>query len=254
MNLRIQMLLEQIVQNCSECFGDNLIGVYLHGSLAFGCFVWMHSDIDFIVVTRHPPSDIEKEVFISRLLLLDAECPPKGLEMSVVLEKHCRNFVHPCPYELHYSNAHRQSYLEDLPGTCARLCGTDRDLAAHFTVTRSVGIALCGKPVDEVFGAVPANDYFDSLLYDLENARADACEDPVRVILNLCRTLAWKRDGLILSKQQGADRVLLYLPEAYHLLIREAARCYRTGADFPSALLPAASDFADTVLREFFSR
>ncbi|WP_161567304.1 hypothetical protein [Acidilutibacter cellobiosedens] len=30
--------------------GDNLVGIYVHGSIAFGCFHEEKSDIDFIAV------------------------------------------------------------------------------------------------------------------------------------------------------------------------------------------------------------
>lgn len=34
----IETLLKKIVGLCREVFGENLTGVYLHGSLAMGCF------------------------------------------------------------------------------------------------------------------------------------------------------------------------------------------------------------------------
>ena len=88
--------------------------------------------------------------------------------------------------------------------------GLDRDLAAHFTVTRAVGVPLWGAPAADVFAPVPAADYLDSIWYDVEGAEDDILENPVYVILNLCRVLAYLRDGAVLSKAQagnGASRI-----------------------------------------------
>lgn len=52
------------------------------------------------------------------LLELEKEAPPKGFEMSVVLEKYCGSFVYPTPFELHFSNAHLESCRKDLKAYC----------------------------------------------------------------------------------------------------------------------------------------
>ena len=40
----VETLLKKIVGLCREVFGENLTGVYLHGSLAMGCFQPEKSD------------------------------------------------------------------------------------------------------------------------------------------------------------------------------------------------------------------
>jgi predicted nucleotidyltransferase len=40
------------VSKLSEMLGSNLVGVYLHGSLAMGCFNPHASDIDVLVITQ----------------------------------------------------------------------------------------------------------------------------------------------------------------------------------------------------------
>lgn len=240
-------ILERIKADCARIFADNLVGVYVHGSLAFGCFCWENSDIDFIVVTSKPPAPQEKEAFITALLELDAVCPPKGLEMSIVLEKYCRNFVYPTPFELHFSNAHKGKLLSQqsehrIDGQavreyCAAMHGTDKDLAAHFTVLCRAGFALCGEAAASLFGAVPAADYMDSIWGDIENAQEEILENPVYVILNLCRVLAFVREGLVLSKEQGSAWAKEYFARdngeaEWSGLVCRAAECYRSGRIF----------------------
>lgn len=174
------------------------------------------------MVVDEPLTLDEKMELIQVLLDLEWVSPPKGLEMSVVLEKYCRDFVYPTPFELHYSNAHKAGFKAELAGYCEMMHGTDKELAAHFTVTKAVGKVLCGKPIADVFGDVPRADYLDSILEDIKNAPADIEEEPVYMILNLCRVLAYIHHGAVLSKKDGGLWGLDYLPAEYSGLIRAA--------------------------------
>ncbi len=57
----IETLLKKIVGLCREVFGEDLTGVYLHGSLAMGCFQPEKSDIDFLVVLPKPAKREQKK-------------------------------------------------------------------------------------------------------------------------------------------------------------------------------------------------
>lgn len=201
----VEQLLSEVVKGYADILGDNLVGIYLHGSLALGCFTWDKSDIDFIAVVENEPAPFEKAEIIKLLLMLDADAPPKGLEMSVVPRSACERFMYPMPYYLHFSNGHKQSYIDDLEGHIAILHGVDRDLAAHFTVIREVGKTLFGAPISEVFGNVPPSDYLDSILGDIENAEEDILEDPVYITLNLCRIMGYLEGAGVLSKLAGGQ-------------------------------------------------
>ena len=249
-NPRAAAILDRIVADTKAILGDGLVGIYLHGSLAFGCFNWAKSDIDYLTVVEREPTQAQKEALIAAILALDADCPRKGIEMSVVLARDCRQFTHPTPYVLHYSNDYRDRYRADLAGTCAAVHGLDRDLAAHFTVTRAVGVPLWGAPVADVFALVPAADYLDSIWFDVEGAEDDILENPVYVILNLCRVLAYLRDGAVLSKAQGGEWGIAHLPEDADL-IRAALTAYQTDAPFVADIpAPALTAFARARLAE----
>ena len=221
-----QELLQSIRTGFETILAGKLTGIYVHGSLAFGCFQPDKSDIDFIAAVREPLSREEKRKLLSLLLELEAYAPPKGLEMSVVNEKYCRSFTHPCPFELHYSMAHRAWAVRDPDDYCANMNGTDPDLAAHFTVIRAVGITLCGTPVHELFGEIPAHDYLSSLRFDVENAAEGIRTAPVYIILNLCRIAAYRQDGAVISKKAGGEWGLVHLPERFHPLISSALNAY----------------------------
>ena len=129
----------------AQIIGNNLVGIYLHESIAFGCFNPSKSDIDFIVVVNNIPTIKEKEALIQILLDLYEEAPIKRYEMSVVLSKFYREFVYPTPFELHYSIAHLQRCQDNLREYCKSMNGEDKDLAAHFTVFKKAGYAIWGK-------------------------------------------------------------------------------------------------------------
>lgn len=244
-------ILNQISCAYQKILGPNLAGIYVHGSAAFGCFNWNKSDIDFIVVTKTPPAQEQKCELIQVLLNLKKDCPPKGLEMSLVLEEHCRHFSYPARFELHFSNFHMDRCKKDLKGYCASMNGTDKDLAAHFTVVREAGIVLWGKDIPSVFGPVPKNDYLDSIKCDIENAREGIAEEPVYIILNLCRVLAFLQEGSVLSKEQGGLWAKDSLPSVYTPLIEEALGSYRTGKTFSADSLPLR-EFSDYMLELIF--
>lgn len=244
-------ILHQIKEKYRSILGENLTGIYIHGSIAFQCFNWNKSDIDFLVVVNQAPSLSAKESLITALLELDAVCPPKGLEMSVVLESACIDFHYPVPFELHFSNAHKERCKTDLHNYCLSMNGTDQDLAAHFTIIRKAGITLYGKDISQVFSSVPRNDYIDSIKGDIENAVTDISEDPIYVILNLCRVLAYIRDGAVLSKEQGGIWGMENLPPNHHNIIENALGCYR-GSDIFATDNETEKRFAEYMVRQIF--
>lgn len=116
-------LLSVISGEYQAILGENLCGIYVHGSLAFGCFNPVNSDIDFIVVVNEPPTLEQKQGLIQTLLRLNPEATEKGFEMSVVLMRDCLNFSHPTPFELHFSNTHLKRAVENLPEYCRTMHG-----------------------------------------------------------------------------------------------------------------------------------
>ena len=56
----------------------------------------------------------------------------------------------------------------------------------------------------EVFGRVSSEEYFDSIWCDIKDAAEEIADNPVYIILNLCRVLAYKRNGYVFSKQEGS--------------------------------------------------
>lgn len=237
-------LLDRICADFRRILGSNLVGFYVHGSIAFGCFRWETSDVDFLAVAEQPLSHDEKTALIRAILAHTPDAPPKGIEMSVVLKEHTQHFVYPTPFELHFSNAYLRQYTEDADGMCKNLHGADPDLAAHFAVTRKTGLCLYGAPIDEIFASVPRAAMLDSLLLDCGDSADMLMQNPVYFALNLCRAIAFREQNLILSKAGGGEWALAHLPEEYHPAIRSALNAYVSGTPANRDIIENFRDYA----------
>lgn len=242
-----QNLLNSIVENGKQIFQDALTGIYLHGSLAMECFHPVKSDIDFIVVIRNNITDQQKLQFMNHIIKCNKLAPAKGIEFSIVMEKYCRDFLYPTPFELHFSNAHLQWFNDNPNDYIQKMKGTDKDLAAHFKIIKSYGVVLYGASIQDVFADVPREDYIDSILSDIEDAREEILEQPVYIILNLCRIAAFLKDDLVTSKKEGGEWALQNVPAQYHTIVSDALKSYASGNDMHVSDLEA-QEFAGYML------
>ena len=232
------------VEETAATLGDDLVGVYLHGSLALGCFNADRSDVDLLVVSERSLDVEAKRRAILCLLRLSGAARP--IEVSYLRRGDLWPWRHPAPYDLHYSEAWRERYLSDLegggwrewrdPGRDER----DADLAAHVTVVRARGVRLLGAAIADVFPPVPRADYLDSILADLDWSREPArlAASPVYAILNHCRVLRYLRDGAVASKAEGGEWALSQISAEWRGTVAAALAAYRGDAD-EAALAPA---------------
>ena len=218
-------------EKSKEILKDNLVGIYLHGSAVMGCFNPAKSDIDLIVVVKDSVPDSVKKSFMDMVTALNAMGPAKGIEMSVVKQSVCRPFVYPTPFELHFSAAHTDWYKNDPDDYISKMKGEDKDLAAHFTIINHRGKCLNGALIKETFADVPVEDYIDSIWNDIADAEDEIMDNPMYIILNLTRVLAYLKDGLVLSKKEGGEWAFANIPEGYHSLLQNALKEYAEGTE-----------------------
>ncbi|WP_055668705.1 aminoglycoside adenylyltransferase domain-containing protein [Desnuesiella massiliensis] len=247
MDKSIKNILDSIAASYRNILKDNLVGIYVHGSLAMNCFNPNISDIDLLVVIKENLDFNEKRQLIDALLKLDKQGPRKGFEMSILLEEHAKNFKYPTPFVLHFSKEHKEKYERDYSYMCEN--GEDHDLAAHITITTARGICIFGRPIKDVFQAVPKKYYLKSIMCDIENAREDILNSPVYTILNLCRVLYYLREGMICSKKEGGEWAYSSIPIKYTEIIEQALLCYKNTKIF-NYDTEALIDFADFMMKE----
>lgn len=83
--MELQELLNNLVDESKKILGDNLTGIYLHGSAAMGCFHVKKSDIDFIIVVKKELSKKIKRKYMDMLIELNQKAPKKGIEMRLLI-------------------------------------------------------------------------------------------------------------------------------------------------------------------------
>ena len=208
---------------------QNLLDMYLHGSLAPGGFQPGRSDIDVIVVTAQR-IDLETKRLCLELLLRVSKMPCP-LDIRFLVQQDLFPYQHPLLCDLHFSETHRESYQQELrSGTWKDWNGKaqrDTDLTLHLTVLHHSGICLYGKPIAEALPSVPEHDFRDAIIKGFQVAQGDPLHDPISFVLNACRSCAYLHDGAILSKDAGGVLGLAHLLEQYHPLIHEALALYR---------------------------
>jgi streptomycin 3"-adenylyltransferase len=242
-----QNVIDEFTAMSKEIFGAKLTGVYLHGSMAMDCFNPEKSDIDLIIVIESDITDVQKMEFMKQVVKLNEQAPAKGLELSIVKREYCKPFVYPTPFELHFAPPHLQWFKDNPENYVENMKGVDMDLAAHFTIINRYGIVLCGEQIENVIGDVPKKDYADSIWLDVKGASEDIADEPMYMTLNLCRVLAFLKEDLCLSKQQGGKWGIAHISERYHPLILQALNCYKTN-QIMQADLKLAGQFAKEML------
>jgi streptomycin 3"-adenylyltransferase len=225
-------IINKFVNKSQDILKENLKGIYLHGSSVMGCFNPEKSDIDLIVVVNDNMSDAIKKAYMDMVVNLNSYAPAKGIEMSIVRNEVCNPFIYPTPFELHFSAMHLKWYRDNPEDYIRKMNGTDKDLAAHFTIIRKRGKCLYGLPIEDAFAEVPKTDYMDSIWNDIEEAPEEITENTMYLTLNMARVLAFAKDGLVLSKKEGGEWGLKNVPEEYHNLIEDAL------SEYGSSIIP----------------
>lgn len=221
-----QDILDEIIRKSKNIFNQNLTGIYLHGSMAMRCFNPKKSDLDLIVVIEKEIADEQKLRFMEAIIRLNESAPHKGIELSIIKKEYCNDFVYPTPFELHFSSMHLQWFKDNPVDYISKMKGADKDLAAHFMIIKKCGIVLWGAEIERVFSEIPKECYMDSIWSDIENAKEDIKENPIYIILNLCRVAAFVKDNIVVSKKQGGEWGLQNLSPEYKNLILDAVNCY----------------------------
>jgi streptomycin 3"-adenylyltransferase len=242
----------QLVSTLSRELGQRLVGMYLHGSLAMGCFNPNHSDLDLLVITTDRLPLILKRQIIEYLLACSQQ--PQPIEISLLGWAQLRPWRYPPPFDLHYSESWRASYTRDL-ASGQPWDATERhdpDLGAHITIINQRGICLAGAPIAEIFPAVPDQDYRAALAGDIADSLASIATNPVYTILNCCRTYAYIRDRAIFSKAEGGDWAIQVLPAEFRDLVAAALAAYRSDTGQQSFEPHALSSFA-TYMRQILA-
>jgi predicted nucleotidyltransferase len=207
-----------ILKETKHIVKEDMIGFYIHGSLAMGGFNPNKSDIDLLVVTKRPLTVERKRRLVQ--LFLNYSTRPYPIEVSFLNENQLQNWEHPSSFDFHYSEDWRERYNNELTKRVfIQEKIKDNDLAAHITVTYHRGICVEGKPIKEVFPLVPRSHYISSIMSDFQDCLKNVEKNPIYCTLNFLRVYWYLKEGVISSKKEAGEWGLLHLPQEYHSTI-----------------------------------
>jgi hypothetical protein len=212
----VPLLLGALLAGIQMVLGDNLLGMYLRGSLATGDFDSRTSDIDFLVATQQQVRDREF-ARLARMHSKLAQLPNRyaqhveGTYLDCAVVRRFRpHECHPTIYRgepLVVSEHHANWLLERW-------------------VVRTNGVVLFGPPPRSLVDPISVKELQTAVrerLCDWEEW-ANQPEDPdwllpqshqAYVIETMCRALSTIETGVLLSKRQAVAWALSHLPEPW---------------------------------------
>lgn len=217
----VNAVLFDLLEGARLALGEQLIGLYLYGSLASGGFDPQRSDIDFLAVTRRTLS----EEAIQALDALHQRLWQSGAKWAAKLEG--------CYVPLELIRRH-QPHGPDCPTVNEGQFYTG-GLGADWIIQRSTlresGIVLAGPPLPDLIDPVSADELRGAVLGYLWEWWAPMLEDSERLqsreyqayaVLSMCRTLYTLQHGAIASKQVSAAWAKQALDAQFHAVIDQA--------------------------------
>jgi hypothetical protein len=219
---------EEVVGCVRDRLKGNLAGIYLHGSIAFGCFNPRGGDIDLLIVSEREIAHGAKRAIVKCLLRLSMR--PAPVEVTFVSRVRMRQWRYPTPFEIHFSESWRARYTAGLDRTLNRLAKVrDGDLAIQIATARQRGICIYGRSARRVLPKVPEPDLKASVVQDFYWARKRISRAPVYFVLNACRGYGFLETGKIYSKEEGCVWAMGRVPLEYRGVVRAARGAYRRG-------------------------
>lgn len=218
-NIEISSLIEFIRQRIQSIFKDNLLGLYLFGSLSYGDFLPGRSDIDLLAVTQNKTNDSEIAK-ISKLYNEIGQKYPKWkgrVECSFTPEYMLKEVLPPKEPRPYFGE---KFYKKATYGS---------EWLINNYLLQQYGITLYGPDFNELTNPIRVEDVQEACVRDLIQEwktklnEPDFFENPhnqTYFILNLCRILYIVLQADASSKKVAADWVMTNYPE-WKVLIQE---------------------------------
>lgn len=251
---QVKAQVDGLVDTVRRSIGHNLMGLYLHGSLALGCFNPGLSDIDVLGVTKHGLA-VRSRRDLAKMLLRTSGAPAP-IEISFLRWKDLHPWQFPTPYDFHYSEDWRGKFEKrlrggDWPRPPVDL-PTDADIAAHIVVVRNRGVRLWGRTIEQVLPEIPEKDYLASICADFSWAKQHIGEDPCYCVLNSCRVLGYVIEHRVMSKEEAGLWAAGHFPENLRGVATYALGVYRGNCPeghFDGSAVEAFANFVGARLR-----
>src|SRR5258706_1991309 len=121
-----------------KVLGEAVVATYLHGSAVLGGFVYGRSDVDVLFIVDAPSDEEELREAARALSSVSANCPGRGVELSVVTADNAAHPAAPWPFLLHMTTDPADTPEDDR----VVVGGGDSDLVMHYAVCRAAGLSV----------------------------------------------------------------------------------------------------------------
>ena len=237
------VMLRALLTGIQQALGENLVGVYLRGSLATGDFIPENSDLDVLAVTEQPVSDAEFAALAAMHRELAALPNPYAnrVEIAYIDRKALRRYV---PGRQHPTLEQGEALTWSEHGS---------NWILERWVVRERGIALCGPDPQTLIEPVSV-EVLRAAVRDRLRDWADWAHQPddpdwqlprahkAYVVETMCRALYVLAHGELPSKQQAVAWALEALPEPWRSTV-ERSQAWRGDDTLDPTIVPEVMGF-----------
>jgi streptomycin 3"-adenylyltransferase len=230
----VQLYLDRVVSTLREHLGAELVGVYLHGSLAMGAFDPGRSDVDILAVCTGPLSPRRRVGLGNALAVIPRPASGGDLEFSLVTAAAVGTASATPAFEVHVHTHDEPPVLDgaDRSG--------DEDLVIHFAMARARGEVLLGPEPGELFAAPERASLIHAFLSDIGWARDSGAAgweghhlpelaSTAYRVLNAARSWRYLETGDLGSKVEGAMWLKRMDPDPDLHALLDAALAFQRG-------------------------
>jgi hypothetical protein len=224
---------DELVSRLRAVLGDELVGVYLIGSLALGGYEPGRSDVDVAAVVERSLSVEQKEALVASCRHEALHCPARKLELVVSVPERLPDF------ELNLNTGELEFHVDFAPEPSSAFW-----FVIDASIARVAAVPLLGPAAEEVIPELP-RPVVEQALRAAIRWQLDNRVPPDDLVLNACRAHRFLNEGVWTSKLAAADWALTNLPSPDVVRAALAERSGTHGALHPRAAASFAAALFD---------
>ncbi|WP_041562504.1 aminoglycoside adenylyltransferase family protein [Nocardia brasiliensis] len=209
-------------------FGEQLVGVYRHGSAVLGG-LRRYSDIDVLVVSADSLDGAQRRVLLEGLLELSGGVGGalRPVELTSVVQGAVRPWRYPPTSDFQYGEWLRAEYEGgEIPSATV-----SPDLAVLITMVLDGDSTLVGPPPARVLDPVPRADLTHAMVAGVPELVEELGTDTRNVLLTLARVWMTVATGVIAAKDKAADWALDRIAQEHRPVLAHARAVYLGAAE-----------------------
>ena len=180
------IMLQRILTLVDQVLGDQVLGMYWHGSAVLGG-LRPTSDLDVLVVTGRRMSEVERKSLVDGLLQVSGQRAERGpgrpVELSVVVIGDVKPWRYPPQQEFMYGEWLREAYEQGVVPQREHA----PDLSVLLTMVLQGNAALMGPAPAQLLDSVPPEDLVRGAMAGIPQLLKDLESDTRNVLLTLAR-------------------------------------------------------------------